>query len=83
MNIYITHNLSYNPFQIYHRQQRCKTIYIFEAATIRAKNTVDPTLFSVAPKCEQRLTYASGGWTRNLHNANKHYITTAHYITYV
>ena len=37
MNIYITHNLGYNPFQIYnHRQQRCKTIQvIFKAATIR------------------------------------------------
>jgi len=26
-----------------------------------------PTLFSMVPICEQRLAYASGGWTRNLH----------------
>jgi len=26
INIYIMHNLSYNPFQIYDKQQRCKTI---------------------------------------------------------
>ena len=49
-----------------------------KAAIIRA----NPTLFSMAPKCEQRLAYTSGVWTRNLHNANrpKHCCTTAHYL---
>jgi len=26
MNIYNIHNLGYNPFQVYHRKQRCKTM---------------------------------------------------------
>jgi len=37
-----------------------------------------PALFSTAPKCEQRLAYASGGCTRNLHNANKYCIVLLH-----
>jgi len=34
----------------------------------------------MAPKSEQILAYGSGGWTRNLHNANK-YSTALLYIT--
>jgi len=41
MNIYITHNLGYNPFQIYnHRQKRCKTIKaIFKKLQLSGKTS--------------------------------------------
>ena len=37
-----------------------------------------PTLFSMAPKCEQSLAYASGGLTRNMCKANKHCFVRLH-----
>jgi len=64
MNIYNTHNWGYNSFQIYHKQEMQNNIGYLQLSGQTS------TLFSVAPKCDQRLAYASE--TRNLHNANKH-----------
>jgi len=59
MNIYITHNLCYNPFKIYHKQDRdAKNVGYPQSSNYQGKH---PTFFSMAPKCEQRLAYASGG----------------------
>jgi len=77
----ITHNLqSPLKFNVGNRAAKKYTLS-FIKLQLELHQGKHPTLFRiVSPKCEQRLAYASGGWTRNLHNAIK-YSTVAYYST--
>jgi len=61
MNIYITHNLGYNHFQIYHIGNRdakqCRL-----SLKLQLSGQTSNFVQCMGPKCEQRLAYASGGY---------------------